>query len=106
MREIDARAAPVPDEDLDVRSFLQGTEIVDTGALVQCLAALDVRGRMVVNFSFYEERSAEEIARKLDTTAGNVRVIRHRAMASLRRCLDGAGAAGQGNVTDHRETSS
>jgi len=43
----------------------------------------------VVHLSFHEERSAEEIAQRLETTAGNVRVLRHRAVARLRRCLDG-----------------
>jgi RNA polymerase sigma-70 factor (ECF subfamily) len=100
MREIDARATAVPTEELDVSTFLPETEFVETGALVHCLLALDLRGRMVVNLSFCEERSAEEIARMLETTPGNVRVLRHRAIAALRRCLDGAGVAsddGHGN---------
>ncbi len=107
MRELDARATPVPTEELDVPSFLQDIEFVDTGALVQCLAALDLRGRSVVSLSFYEERSAEEIATRLDTTAGNVRVLRHRAIAALRRCLDGKAAArNDGRSPEREETSS
>jgi RNA polymerase sigma-70 factor (ECF subfamily) len=106
-REVDARATPVTTEELDVLTFLQETEFVDTGALVHCLAALDLRGRMVVNFSFYEDRSADEIAKALETTAGNVRVLRHRAIAALRRCLDGPGVAkGDGHGTDREERSS
>jgi RNA polymerase sigma-70 factor (ECF subfamily) len=93
MREIDARATPVPTEELDVSSFLERTEFIDAGALVRCVAALDLRGRTVVVLSFVEERSADEIAKTLETTAGNVRVLRHRAVAALRRCLDGAGVA-------------
>ena len=88
MRQVDARATPAPSEELDVSSFLQETELVETGALVRCLAALDLRGRMVVNLSFHEDRSADEIAKLLDTTPGNVRVLRHRAIAAIRRCLD------------------
>jgi RNA polymerase sigma-70 factor (ECF subfamily) len=53
-----------------------------------------------VSLTFFEDRSAEEIAETLATTAGHVRVLRHRAIASLRRCLDGAGP------TDREETSS
>lgn len=91
MRENDARATPVPTEQLDVAKFLPETEFVETGALVHCLSALDLRARTIVNFSFHDGRSAEEIAKVFETTAGNVRVLRHRALAALRRCLDRAG---------------
>jgi DNA-directed RNA polymerase specialized sigma24 family protein len=43
--------------------------------------------------SFLEERSADEIATALATRAGNVRVIRHRALGFLRQCLDAEGGA-------------
>jgi RNA polymerase sigma-70 factor (ECF subfamily) len=62
---------------------------VGLGALWRCLARLDERSRRVVTLSFRQEKPAEEIAQALETTAGNVRVVRHRAIASLRRCLDG-----------------
>jgi len=106
MREIAARAILVADEELDVAPFLQETEFIETGALVRCVAALDLRGRMVVTMSFLEQRSAEEIAKALETTAGNVRVLRHRAIAGLRRCLDGGLSDGAGPDTARRETSS
>ena len=93
MREQGARATPVEEEKLDVASFLQNTELIDASALVQCVAALDARGRMVVTMSFFEERSPDQIATSLATSAGNVRVLRHRAIAALRQCLDGRGAA-------------
>ena len=93
MREIAARTVLVADEELDVVPFLQETEFIETGALVRCMAALDLRGRMVVTMSFLEERSADEIAKALEATAGNVRVLRHRTIAALRRCLDGANTA-------------
>jgi len=98
MRAIDARTTPVPIEELDVASVLPAIEHIETGALVHCLAALDLRGRMVVNLSFHEERSADEIAKVLETTVGNVRVLRHRAIASLRRCLDVAGLDGEASA--------
>jgi RNA polymerase sigma-70 factor (ECF subfamily) len=93
MRELDARAALVSDEELDVTPFMPEAELVETGALVRCLADLDLRGRRVVILSFFEERSADQIAKAVDTTAGNVRVLRHRAIAALRRCLDRKEAA-------------
>jgi RNA polymerase sigma-70 factor, ECF subfamily len=37
--------------------------------------------------SFWEERAAEQIGERLGLSAGNVRVIRHRALALLARCL-------------------
>jgi RNA polymerase sigma-70 factor (ECF subfamily) len=89
MRAIDARQTPTPDEKLDVASLLAGTEFVEPAALSRCVAALDLRGRMVITMSFFEDRSAEQIATSLATSAGNVRVLRHRAIAALRRCLDG-----------------
>ena len=36
--------------------------------------------------------AAEEIAAAVETTVGNVRVLRHRALADLRACLEGAPA--------------
>ena len=42
MRAVDARATLVGDDkELDVVPFLEGTEFVETGALVRCMAALD-----------------------------------------------------------------
>jgi RNA polymerase sigma-70 factor (ECF subfamily) len=97
MREVDARAALVSDEELDVASFLADTEFIETGALVRCLAALDARARMILMGSFFEERSADQIAAALEMTAGNVRVVRHRAIAALRRCIDGVGGTTDAN---------
>jgi RNA polymerase sigma-70 factor (ECF subfamily) len=105
MRDVAARAVLVGDEELDVTPFLPETEFIDTGKLVGCIAALDVRGRVVVTMSFLEERSADEIAKALETTAGNVRVVRHRAIGALRRCLDGAIATDVDAGIASRETS-
>jgi RNA polymerase sigma-70 factor (ECF subfamily) len=68
---------------------------VDVGALVRCLGELEERRRQVVTLSFQDECGADEIAERLAMTAGNVRVLRHRAVADLRRCLDGRPAPGQ-----------
>jgi len=89
MREHAARAAPTELAELDVAIEVPEPETVDLRALTRCLAGIDARARVVVHLSFHEERSAEEIAQRLGTTAGNVRVLRHRAVARLRRCLDG-----------------
>ena len=63
-------------------------ERLDTPALLRCLVKLDVRSRVVVHMCFHDDATAEEIGTHLGTTAGNVRVLRHRAIAQLRQCLD------------------
>ena len=90
MRESDARAQPADHAALDAlgASYVHDVEVIDTGALLRCLQALDERGRTVVFLSFNEGRSAEHIAPLVKTTPGNVRVLRHRAVAQLRKCLD------------------
>lgn len=92
-RETDARAEPTDVAALDVASFVPDHDGVDVDAMMRCLAALDVRSRTVLQLSFYGERSAEEIAGALHISAGNVRVVRHRAVARLRACLEGGEAS-------------
>jgi RNA polymerase sigma-70 factor (ECF subfamily) len=45
------------------------------------------RERAVVVLSFYSERGSDDIAAELGLSAGNVRVVRHRALARLRGCM-------------------
>lgn len=71
-------------------------EPLDRGPLSGCLDALPERERAVVVMSYYAERSAAEIADELTMTAANVRVVKHRALAHLRDCLE-VGAAGGGS---------
>lgn len=61
---------------------------LDRDRLADCLGRLPDRDRTVVASTFYAERSADEIALELDTTPGNIRVIRHRALARLQDCLE------------------
>ena len=60
-------------------------ERLDTPALLRCLVKLDLRSRVVVQMCFHDDATAEEIGAHLGTTAGNVRVLRHRAIAQLRQ---------------------
>jgi RNA polymerase sigma-70 factor (ECF subfamily) len=62
---------------------------VDLDRLRACLAGLGERERLVVLLAFYDERDADDIAEQLGMTAGNVRVVRHRAVAHLRACVEG-----------------
>jgi RNA polymerase sigma-70 factor (ECF subfamily) len=54
--------------------------------LAVCLEALSERERSVVIGSFFEQESISETG----LSAGNVRVIRHRALGKLRACMERA----------------
>jgi len=58
--------------------------------LAGCLEALSERERSVVVLSFFADQQADEVGAQLAISPGNVRVIRHRALARLRECM-GAG---------------
>ena len=65
---------------------------VDSRGLEQCLQSLAERERAVVLMTFYEDSPADAVATALDLSAGNVRVIRHRAVQRLRRCMEALAA--------------
>ncbi len=60
---------------------------LDPDRLARCLEALAERERSVVTLSFLAEKPGDEVAKELGLSAGNVRVIRHRAIARLRECM-------------------
>lgn len=62
---------------------------LDADKLAGCLETLAERERMVVVMTFFADKPGDEVARELGLSAGNVRVIRHRALARLRQCMDG-----------------
>jgi RNA polymerase sigma-70 factor (ECF subfamily) len=62
-------------------------EPLDTERLRACLEALPTRERTLVVLTFYAEQSGDEIAAALGITPGNVRVVRHRAVARLQQCM-------------------
>ena len=62
---------------------------VDVEGLARCLERLPERERSVVVLSFYAEAGSDRIGGELGLSAGNVRVVRHRALARLRACLEG-----------------
>lgn len=64
----------------------------DADRLAACLQALAERARTVVALTFFADRTADEVAKELELSAGNVRVIRHRALAKLRECMNGEAA--------------
>ncbi|HEV8393658.1 MAG TPA: sigma-70 family RNA polymerase sigma factor [Vicinamibacterales bacterium] len=71
----DAFAAPDPGATLDL------------DRLEQCMAQLADRERSVVLLTFYAESGSAAVAADIGVSEGNVRVIRHRALAKLRACV-------------------
>lgn len=63
---------------------------VDSARLALCLGRVGAREQRVVLLTFQEDRNADEIAIELGTSASNVRVLRHRAMLALQRCVEGS----------------
>lgn len=68
--------------------------VLDPDRLAGCLGALSERERSVVVLTFFADKPADEVGAELAISAGNVRVIRHRALARLRGCL-GVGEDGR-----------
>ncbi|MCC6620725.1 MAG: sigma-70 family RNA polymerase sigma factor [Deltaproteobacteria bacterium] len=60
---------------------------VDVERLRGCLQALAERDRLVVVATFYVEEDTADLARRLGLEAPHVRVIRHRALTRLQRCM-------------------
>jgi len=60
----------------------------DRVRLEHCVDQLAPRERSVVLLTYCEEWPAERIAIALGTTAGNVRVIRHRSLSQLAVCME------------------
>lgn len=61
---------------------------VDRERMADCLGRLPERQRSVLLMSFVEERQATEVGAALGLQAGHVRVLRHRAIVQLRRCIE------------------
>jgi RNA polymerase sigma-70 factor, ECF subfamily len=61
---------------------------LDMDRLTRCLERLSERERTIVVLSFYVERATDEIAAELGLSPVNVRVVRHRALARLRGCME------------------
>ena len=64
---------------------------LDEARVAACLERLAERERTVLILSFYEDEPAERVGVTLGLSAGNVRVIRHRAIEHLRDCVMGKG---------------
>jgi RNA polymerase sigma-70 factor (ECF subfamily) len=72
----------------EVATSVAPVERVDVDRLSESLMQLTERQRTVVLLSFVSEQDAAEIAEVVGTTAGNVRVLRHRAVARLAELMN------------------
>jgi RNA polymerase sigma-70 factor (ECF subfamily) len=88
MRDSEFRAISVDPVELEIAGAMPTLDGLDAPALYRCMVKLDLRSRVVVQMCFHDDATADQIGAHLGTTAGNVRVLRHRAIAQLRRCLD------------------
>ena len=75
-------ADALPIADLHIAPRLDHQRVAD------CLERLPERERSVLVMSFYDDQPSEAVAQQLGLSAGNVRVIRHRGIDKLRRCVD------------------
>jgi RNA polymerase sigma-70 factor (ECF subfamily) len=73
-----------------LEQFEMPGEALDVAQLSACLQRLAAREQSVIVLTFYEERAGEEVAASLGLTSANARVIRHRALAKLRSCMEAA----------------
>jgi len=63
------------------------TSHLDHDILARCVQNLKERERTVIVMTFFDEKTGADIARFLDLSETNVRVIRHRAIRQLRGCM-------------------
>jgi RNA polymerase sigma-70 factor (ECF subfamily) len=64
---------------------------VDGARLQGCLEGLAEREQAIVMMTFQQDRPAEAIGEALGLSPGNVRVLRHRALAHLHACIEPSG---------------
>jgi RNA polymerase sigma-70 factor, ECF subfamily len=70
--------------------YVPSTAGADRVRLEMCLQGLEPRELAIVLGTFAYDRDADELGRALELSPGNVRVIRHRALAKLQTCFGGA----------------
>jgi RNA polymerase sigma-70 factor, ECF subfamily len=81
------RLVPLGPEHEEIALSASAPERLSMHALARCFEQLGERERSIMVLSFFQDRSAGEIAQELTLGEGNVRVIRHRALERLRACM-------------------
>lgn len=94
MRRGEARRRRLADavSALDQAAYEPSWTRIDRLRLEHCIRALPPRDRAIVVATFLEDADAVDIATTLNLSPGNVRVIRHRALARLLVCVEGGEA--------------
>jgi RNA polymerase sigma-70 factor (ECF subfamily) len=89
LRRADQRQRKIEDANQGLRAHVAPPDHSerDVARLFGCLGKLPEREAMVLRMSFMEDRDAAEICERLGTTAGNVRVLRCRALAKVADCM-------------------
>ncbi len=87
MRRKEARLGPLSEGD-EPWHEPSTPAALDVRRVALCLQELADRDRSVVVLSVFEELSAAEVATSVGVSVGNVRVMRHRALAALRECFE------------------
>jgi RNA polymerase sigma-70 factor, ECF subfamily len=90
VRRKDMRHERLRDKFLVASAAYAGPEAgttLDLDRLEQCMTQLADRERSVLLLTFYAESPAASVAAEIGVSEGNVRVIRHRALARLRACV-------------------
>lgn len=77
-------AAALPQADIQIAPRL------DHEKVAACLERLPERERSVLVLTFYNEQPSEVVGAQLGLSPGNVRVIRHRGIDKLRKCVNTA----------------
>ena len=72
---------------------LQSAPHPDHERVVHCLERLPERERTVLVMTFYDDQPSEIVAQELGLSAGNVRVLRHRGIDKLGRCVNAGRSA-------------
>ena len=75
-------ADALPPADIQIAPRLDHERVAD------CLDRLPERERSVIVLTFYDEQPSEAVGEQLGLSAANVRVIRHRGIDKLRRCVN------------------
>ena len=73
-----------------VKSAPMAPSTLDHDRLARCVQGLRERERTVVVMSFFDEQTGADVAGFLGISEANLRVIRHRAIHELRKCMEGA----------------
>jgi len=73
-----------------VKPPAMSTPYLDHDQLTRCVQNLRERERTVVVMTFFDEQTGADVAGFLGVSEANLRVIRHRAIHELRKCMEGA----------------